>query len=940
MKGISLAIVVFFCLVNNVEAQYVERIYYFDKPDINYKDGYHTIEFKNTTLSGIPGEPVLPYQKISISLSQEQVADSIELIFEDKVIIPRKYQLYPAQYPIPSSEARTNQFLIKEQLYDSDLEYPENPKGKLITAYKNGKPFALSTFTPMRFNPDKRIVSYFRKVTVKIHTSTTTNQSLTTNHQPPTTNPPKSNNYQLLIITSPALENRFQSLIDLYLLRGIKSQVISTLNISQLMPGQDLQEKIRNYIIQEYQNNNIEYVLLGGDEEVVPSRGFYCEVQSTSLVVSYDIPADVYYSSLDGNWNTDNDSLWGEPGEEDLLPEVAVGRMVISDTNDLSNAFNKIISYQNNPVPGELRDPLLVGEHMYSNPLTWGGDYMDLLIGYRNDNGYITDGIPTDHNYIKLYDRDFGTWPKDTLISRINRGVSFIHHAGHANTYYLMRMNMSDITNTNFNSLDGNTHNFTLVYSHGCYSGAFDASDCIAEKMLNIERFALGFVGNSRYGWFNEGQTEGPSEHLHREFVNALYSEKINRLGATHMESKIATAPWVTLPGQWEEGALRYCFYSCNVLGDPAMAIWTDENIIVNATYQDTNQILTPVLQVLIDTNGIPMRDFTCALIKNGMLHGYALTDSLGCANIIFDPPVTDTGEAQLVVTGYNSLPAFHPVYFTNLCQAPFVYLGADTIINPGDTLILDPGPGYNSYLWSDGSSSQTLMIDTSGIYWVEVTDTVGCSGRDTIAVWSGYTISGLLEYKDTMTVSTPLGGVEIFLIDQNNTIIDSVITDSTGYYEFNSLFSGTYFFDVSIDKPWDGGNTLDALKVVFHFIGTNLLSELYLEAAEVNADNTVNTADALNIQMRFVGMINSFPAGDWIFEKDTLNVGGNSHCIYNFHAICVGDVDGSNIPTPKGGNSILQKNNKGKIIPSEIIRKIEQRKGKSIKVTEKRNNL
>ena len=28
-----------------------------------------------------------------------------------------------------------------------------------------------------------------------------------------------------------------------------------------------MQEKIRNYIIQEYQNNNIEFVLLGGDDE-------------------------------------------------------------------------------------------------------------------------------------------------------------------------------------------------------------------------------------------------------------------------------------------------------------------------------------------------------------------------------------------------------------------------------------------------------------------------------------------------------------------------------------------------------------------------------------------------------------------------------------------------------------------------------------------------
>ena len=48
------------------------------------------------------------------------------------------------------------------------------------------------------------------------------------------------------------------------------------------MPGQDNPEKIRNFIIQEYQGSGVEYVMLGGDVEVVPYRGFYCHVQSSS----------------------------------------------------------------------------------------------------------------------------------------------------------------------------------------------------------------------------------------------------------------------------------------------------------------------------------------------------------------------------------------------------------------------------------------------------------------------------------------------------------------------------------------------------------------------------------------------------------------------------------------------------------------------------------
>ena len=41
------------------------------------------------------------------------------------------------------------------------------------------------------------------------------------------------------------------------------------------------------------------------------------------------------------------------------------------------------------------------------------------------------------------------------------------------------------------------------------------------------------------------------------------------------MMSKIKTAPWVGLPGEFEPGAQRWVHYDCNALGDPALKIWT-----------------------------------------------------------------------------------------------------------------------------------------------------------------------------------------------------------------------------------------------------------------------------------------------------------------------------------------------------------------------------
>ena len=147
-----------------------------------------------------------------------------------------------------------------------------------------------------------------------------------------------------------------------------------------------------------------------------------------------------------------------------------------------------------------------------------------------------------------------------------------------------MRLNLDDITNANFYALNGVTHNYTLMYTHGCDCGAFDANDCIAERMVLIENFLAGGIFNSRYGWFDQGTTEGPSAHLNREFVSALYNDtvadQVHELGTAHLMSKVKTAPWVTIPNEFEPGAQRWCHYDCNLLGDPALWVFT-ENIPV-----------------------------------------------------------------------------------------------------------------------------------------------------------------------------------------------------------------------------------------------------------------------------------------------------------------------------------------------------------------------
>jgi hypothetical protein len=665
-----------------LNAGVVEKTYTFSSPTIIPSGEFQLIYFENTLVTGKTGEPALPYQSVQLLLPPGEKAISIEFTGEEEILLSGVFKIYPQQASRPLSQPGTGTFNLNEKVYQTNANYPVTATGELITQYLNGYAFALSTFTPVRFNPVTGELSIYKKVIIKITTEPDSQsvkslenlksegsiyekvKTFAQNSEMISQYPSASktgDDYQLLIITPSQFVSNFQTLIDVYLERGIKTEVVTRETINTNGTGQDLAEKMRNYIIQEYQDHSVEYVLLGGDVEHVPYRGFYCYAVSGGGYEDNNIPADLYYSALDGNWNTDGDNSWGEPGEDDLLPEIAVGRFSFSNTAELNNMLHKTIFYQNSPVLGEFNNALFAGEWLYDNPETWGSDYLELLIGYHTDNGYETWGVPETYNFQKLYEEN-QPWGANDLITAINSGKQYVHHVGHANSNYVAYMSNSDITNANFYGANGVDHNYTIFHSHGCICGAFDDSDCIMEKMASIENFAVAVVGNSRYGWFNEGQTEGPGIHLHREMMDAVYHEKINHIGAAFSEAKIQTAPWVTAPGQWEEGALRWNFYDINILGDPTLALWTAEPIAIQTTYENVLQIGVASTNVTVTSDGQPMENFTCAIIKDGILHGAGTTDATGSVLITFDQPFTTTGDAQLIVSGNNCLPTAYPI--------------------------------------------------------------------------------------------------------------------------------------------------------------------------------------------------------------------------------------------------------------------------------------
>ncbi|MEI8204526.1 MAG: hypothetical protein WCH34_16005, partial [Bacteroidota bacterium] len=94
---------------------------------------------------------------------------------------------------------------------------------------------------------------------------------------------------------------------------------------------------------------------------------------------------------------------------------------------------------------------------------------------------------------------------------------------------------------------------------------------------------------------------------------------------------------------------------------------------------------------------------------------------------------VSQTGYYSVTVsnsTGCQGIDTIH-VSFDQLT----VNLGNDTSLCSNTSLILNAGNPNCTYLWKDGTTQQTINVNTSGTYWVEVTSPSNCKASDTIQV-------------------------------------------------------------------------------------------------------------------------------------------------------------------------------------------------------------
>jgi PKD repeat protein len=93
------------------------------------------------------------------------------------------------------------------------------------------------------------------------------------------------------------------------------------------------------------------------------------------------------------------------------------------------------------------------------------------------------------------------------------------------------------------------------------------------------------------------------------------------------------------------------------------------------------------------------------------------------------------SGTYAVTVSNGSGCTAVDSIQLT-VYPAPDANLGPDTTICTGSSLLLEADSnGFTLFLWNDGSTNSYLIADTAGIYFIQLTNAIGCTSTDSIII-------------------------------------------------------------------------------------------------------------------------------------------------------------------------------------------------------------
>lgn len=515
-----------------------------------------------------------------------------------------------------------------------------------------------------------------------------------------------------IILTTQALAASFQPLADAHTREGLRTAILTVEDVqANHRIGGDLQETVRMMLRTAYEEWGTRYVLIGGDADVLPPR--YARSRFYPPGGYTDIPADLYFAGVDGNWNKDADGIFGEGyvdftniGDNvDMLAEFALGRAPVKDSGQATVFVQKCLDYMSPADPDAYGRGLFASEVLF--PQEWSEPTSPTLDGATYSERLIADYIVAGGNFMQAwrlyenFDDYFGAIPesKQAVLDSLDTGrFGLANHVGHG-FYYNMSLGDANAFVSDADALQ-NGPNWFLLYALNCSSGAFDF-ECLLERFIqNPNGGSVISMGSARAAF------PTTADQYQQEFYREVFVDKNVRVGVAMMEGRAVYAGSTLV-----EGSDRWTHFTYTLLGDPALRVWREAPTPMALSGPATVPLGTASYVAHVEDGGSnPVPGVEVALSSGDGRVVTGTTDGNGDATLDLGPFSGEVQGLTLVASGANRLPATQAVTVAGSATA---HLAADEgVVDDSATA---PADGDGDGHADSGESVQWMFQFTNG---------------------------------------------------------------------------------------------------------------------------------------------------------------------------------------------------------------------------------
>ena len=665
----------------NLNAGEVVKTISFSKSDLSFLRirSYDLVALRGCGWTDEVGNPLLPRKLVDIFLPSGMKVTKVEVEGLKSEPLEGRYNILPAQPPRPL--IRGEKFELIEgnpKIYEDSMPYPLKRAEFAHQGYLGGIGVGQVFIYPLEYIPNEGRLIFHREITIRIHykagfrsPKARLSPLFLENIKKRIINPEDlervpfisfPSEYREVIITQEKYRSGFQPLCDWHTKKGVRDTIVSLEDILLNFSGRDPQEKIRSFIQYAQENWGIEFVLLGGDTDVIPDRECYIFTTDQGFMPDEDtIPCDLYYSDLDGDWDGNGNGVFGEFTDDvDMYPDVFVGRAPVNNSDEVKAFVDKVLKYEREPDVSYLKKELLPAEILWTDPLYTGEEV----------NNSIASLTPPGFQIAKLYEYTYENLSANAVLDSLESGYNLIHQATHGNPWALSCAD-GVINNPKADALE-NKDRIGIYISIACLVGAMDYNCIVEHFMNNSNGGTVAWIGNSRFGW-GTPPGMGPSEALDLSFFNALFADSIYKIGMA-----LATAKFLHIGEARWSGVARWCIYELNLFGEPEMGIWTDIPTQLDVSFPAVVSLGPQEFKVEVKHNSNPVKGALVCVRKGDEVYEYGETGDDGIALLSINP--STVGTMEVTVTAQNCLP------YEDSCR---VSTGPDIEVIP-DTIVFD----------------------------------------------------------------------------------------------------------------------------------------------------------------------------------------------------------------------------------------------------------